>query len=274
MKQLSLLFAGILIAAVVFAAHVDTVSVYSNSMHKNIPCVVVTPDDYQSGNKTYPVVYLLHGYSGNYSDWVKNTRTLLPAVDEMKLIVVCPDGAFGSWYFDSPIDSSMRYETHVSLEIPGYIDTHYRTIANRKARAITGLSMGGHGALYLAIRHTAVFGAAGSMSGGVDFRPFPNNWDIAKWLGDYTSHTDNWNNNTAAHAAEQLHNGELAIAFECGVDDFFIQVNRNLHQQLLNSKIDHDYTERPGQHNWDYWSNAIQYQLIFFRDYFRKNNTL
>jgi S-formylglutathione hydrolase FrmB len=270
MKPLGLLFASIWFACLSFAARVDTLSIYSESMHKNIPCIVVTPDTYGQGRQSFPVVYLLHGYSGNYTDWTKNTHTLLPAVDEMQLIVVCPDGGFSSWYFNSPVDTGMLYETHVAQEVPQYIDAHYRTITGRQARGITGLSMGGHGALYLAIRHTDVFGAAGSMSGGVDFRPFPKNWDIAKRLGDYTTHTQNWDNNTVVHEAGKLHNGDLAIAFECGVDDFFIQVNRNLHQQLLNSKIDHDYTERPGQHNWDYWSNAIKYQLLFFRNYFNK----
>jgi S-formylglutathione hydrolase FrmB len=256
------------------AATVDTVLIYSKSMHKNVKCIVIKPNEYNNNSKRFPALYLLHGYSGNYSDWVLKAPDLLQNVDETKFLVICPDGAYNSWYFDSPLDTTMKYETNVALEIPAYIDEHYRTIANRKARAIAGLSMGGHGAFYLAIRHQNVFGAVGSMSGGVDIRPFPDNWDIKKYLGDYTTHPDNWNNNTVINVIDTLKNGTLSITFDCGVGDFFLQVNRNLHQKLLDKKIDHDYTERPGEHNWEYWNNAVKYQLLFFRQYFIKNKVL
>lgn len=256
------------------AATVDTVLIYSKSMHKNVKCVVIKPEAYKNKSEHFPVVYLLHGYSGNYSDWVLRAPDLLRTVDENKFLVVCSDGAFGSWYFDSPIDTTMKYETNVGIEIPEFIDAHYRTIADRKARAITGLSMGGHGAVYLAIRHQNIFGAAGSMSGGVDIRPFTDKWDIKKYLGEYSTHTVNWNNNTVINLVDTLQNGALTIFFDCGVDDFFLQVNRNLHQKLLDKKIEHDYTERPGAHNWEYWNNAVKYQLLFFREYFIKNKVM
>ena len=256
------------------AASVDTVLVYSNSMHKNVKCVVIKPDRYKKKKLRFPVLYLLHGWSGDYSNWVTKVPGLLHEVDENGFLVVCPDGAYNSWYFDSPLDTTMKYETNVALEIPAYIDEHYRTIADRKARAITGLSMGGHGALYLAIRHENIFGAAGSMSGGVDFRPFPDKWDIKKYLGDYATHADNWDRNTVINLVDSLHNGELKIIFDCGIGDFFLQVNRDLHQKLLAEKIEHDYIERPGEHNWDYWTNSVKYQLLFFRQYFIQQNVL
>jgi S-formylglutathione hydrolase FrmB len=134
--------------------------------------------------------------------------------------------------------------------------------------------MGGHGAMYLAVRHSSLFGAAGSMSGGVDFRPFPDNWDIKKYLGDFATHADNWNKNTVINAVDQLKNKELAIMVDCGIEDFFLQVNRNLHQKLIDKKIDHDYIERPGGHDWNYWNNAVKYQLLFFKNFFNKNNAL
>jgi S-formylglutathione hydrolase FrmB len=256
------------------AASVDTILIYSKSMYKEIKCVVIKPNEYSNETKRFPVLYLLHGWSGNYSNWVLMAPDLLHAVDENGFLVVCPDGAFNSWYFDSPIDTTMKYETNIALEIPVYIDEHYRTIADRKARAITGLSMGGHGALYLAIKHEDIFGAAGSMSGGVDIRPFPDNWDIKNYLGDYATHQDNWNKNTVINLVDSLHNGDIKIIFDCGVGDFFLQVNRDLHQKLLDKKIDHDYIERPGEHNWTYWNNSIKYQLVFFRQYFISNYML
>ena len=273
-KTLCLSLTAFLFIITSHAASVDTILIYSNSMHKNVKCVVIKPAGYEDEKQRFPVLYLLHGWSGDYSNWVLKVPALLQEVDESGCMVVCPDGAYNSWYFDSPVDTNIRYETNVALEIPAYIDAHYRTIANRKARAITGLSMGGHGALYLAIRHENVFGAAGSMSGGVDFRPFPDNWDIKKVLGDYSTHAENWNKNVVVDLVDSLHNGDLKMIIDCGVGDFFLQVNRNLHQKLLAAKIDHDYIERPGEHNWDYWSNSIKYQLLFFHDYFLEQKVL
>ena len=112
------------------------------------------------------------------------------------------------------------------------------------------------------------------MSGGVDFRPFPENWELKDRLGDYATHKNNWDKNVVVDLVDSLQNGSLAIIFDCGVNDFFIQVNRNLHQKLLDKKIDHDYAERPGEHNWIYWNNSIQYQLLFFHNYFIRNKVL
>jgi len=264
-------FAGLLMLAVIFvkAGTVDTIEVYSNAMHKKIKCVIVKPAAYETAAQRFSVVYLLHGYSGSYAQWINiNPQGLTAKADEMNSIFVCPDGGFGSWYFDSPVDSSIRYETFVSKELVSYIDQTYKTDASREHRAITGLSMGGHGALYLALKHKDTYGAAGSTSGGVDFRPFPKNWDIAKDLGDYTTHQKNWDDNTVITLADNLKNGDLHLMIDCGVDDFFLQVNRNLNQKLLDKKIDHDYIERPGGHNSDYWANSILYQLLYFQTYF------
>lgn len=249
------------------AASIDTVDTYSSSMNKTIRAVVLTPDTYRPG-VALPVVYLLHGYSGNYSDWVKKAPVLAKLVDTHNLIVVCADGNYGSWYFDSPVDPSFRYETYVARELVAWVDSHYSTIKNRSGRAITGLSMGGHGALYLAFRHQDIFGAAGSMSGGVDLRPFPNKWDIARRLGPYAQFPERWEQNTVINLLHLLTPGALALIVDCGTSDFFFRVNNNLHDKLLERNIDHDYITRPGGHNWDYWNTAVAYQLMFMRQYF------
>jgi len=249
------------------AAIVDTVETYSASMKKSIKAVVITPDNYASA-KELPVVYLLHGYGGGYADWITKAKGFEKAADQYQLIIVCPDGN-NSWYWDSPIDPRYKYETYISKELIEWIDNKYKTIKSPKGRAITGLSMGGHGALYLAFRHQDIFGAAGSMSGGVDIRPFPNNWDMAARLGKYAEHPDNWENNTVINLLHLLTPNSLALIIDCGTDDFFFKVNESLHQQLLQRNIPHDYITRPGAHNWTYWSNAIGYQLLFMNNFFK-----
>lgn len=265
-----LVAAAMLLASLqaVQAAKVDTIEVHSASMNKDIKCVIVLPEDYGKTQTVYPVVYMLHGYSGNYANWVRNSPDFIASVDRFNIIAVCPDGHYSSWYFDSPVDSTSKYETFVSSEVPHFIDGHYRTIKDRSGRALGGLSMGGHGAIFLAIRHKDFFGACVSMSGGVDFTPFPKNWDIAKVLGPYEANQERWQQNTAQYLAGTLKNKELAISFECGTSDFFLGVNRALHLKLKNLKIDHDYAERPGGHNWQYWNNAINYQMLFLHRFF------
>lgn len=248
-------------------ASIDTIQVFSNAMQKQIKVVVVKPDKVKK-KIALPVVYLLHGYSGNYAQWVSHAQQLQERVNQFKMMLVCPDGGFNSWYLNSPIDSSVRYETFCSKELVEYIDQNYSTKADKNFRAITGLSMGGHGALYIAIKHSDLFGNAGSICGGVDIRPFPKSWDMVKVLGDTACCKQNWEEHTVINVVNRLKNKELNLIIDCGVDDFFLTVNRNLHQKLQQMKIDHDYTERPGGHNKAYWSNSIDYQLYFFHKQF------
>ena len=249
------------------ASVVDTIQTFSPSMKKNIKSVIITPDNYSSA-KEFPVVYLLHGYSGNHLDWINKAKGFEKAADQYGIIIVCPDGGFGSWYWDSPVDPTSKYETFVSDELVKSVDSKYKTIKNRKGRAITGLSMGGHGALYLAFRHQDVYGAAGSMSGGVDIRPFPNNWDMSKRLGTYAEQPERWEKNTVINMLNLLSPNSLAIIIDCGSEDFFYKVNENLHQQLLYRNIPHDFITRPGGHTWPYWTIAIKFQLLFMSNYF------
>ncbi len=250
------------------AGTVDTVSVYSNSMHKYINTVVIKPQTYKKKKNIFPVVYLLHGYSGNYSNWIMKVPELSKYADTYQTLIVCPDGGYSSWYFDSPIDTTFRYETHVATELVNFMDKNYRTIADKNHRAITGLSMGGHGALFLALRHSDVFGAAGSMSGGVDLNESKNRFHIMKRIGDTILQANNWHDMSVVNLIENYTSTAVKIFFDCGGKDIFIDGNRRLHQKMLQLKIPHTYIERPGEHNWNYWSNAIPFQLLYFQRFF------
>jgi len=266
-KKISLTFLTAFIYFISVAASVDTVLTYSPSMKKNIKAVIIKPDSYSNGNKV-PVVYLLHGYSGDYSNFIKKIPALTRYADENNMMLVCADGNFGSWYMDSPVDSSWKYETYVATELVNWIDAHYTTIKNRNGRGITGLSMGGHGALSLAFKHQDIFGTCGSMSGGVDLRPFPLNWDLSKRLGSYAKFPERWEASSVINLTHLLVADSLAIIFDCGTDDFFYKVNNELHDKLVLNNIPHDFTSRPGGHTWEYWSNSIGYQLMFMKKYF------
>lgn len=264
-KKLILLTLFIWFIASSNAGRVDTIHIFSASMSLNLPAVVITPDTYKNKRLHFPVIYLLHGYSGNFSNWITRVPELANYADQYQLIIVCTEGGYGSWYFDSPIDKNMRYETYIGVEVPQTIDSTYRTIADNMHRAISGLSMGGHGALLIAWRHPDVFAFAGSMSGGVDLKESVHRFDIEKVLGDSVQYPGNWNNNSVMNIIETKIAQPISFILDCGTDDIFIAGNRRLHQKLLSLKIPHDYIERPGNHSWDYWKYSIGFQLLYFR---------
>lgn len=256
-------------AAAALAATVDTLSVPARFIEGPMQVAVVRPDVADAG-KRCPTVYILHGYDGDYRTWLGITRPDLPALaDRYGMIFVMPDGR-DSWYWDSPEHPEMQMESFFTRELVPYIDTNLPTLPSPDQRAITGLSMGGHGALWLAMRHPDIFGSAGSMSGGVDIRPFPKSWKMASWLGSKNAHPERWNSHTVATLAPTVKPGSLNIIFDCGTDDFFAGVNRELHERMLKAGIPHDYTERPGKHTHKYWANSILYHLLFFNEAFER----
>lgn len=269
MKKIGLLSGLLFYVTLAFSATVDTIGVFSPAMNKDVKTVVILPDGYHEG-KDFPVIYLLHGYGDNYAGWVNKVPEIKALADQYDLMIVCPDGGKGSWYWDSPQDDRFRYETFVAKELIAWVDDHYKSKPSREGRAITGLSMGGHGALYLAFKHQDVFGAVGSSAGGVDIRPFPKNWEMAKRLGSYAEHPQRWEENTVINLTHLLTPGSLEILIDCGTSDFFNGVNQALHQKMLYHNIDHTFVSQPGAHNWEYWGKTIPHQILFMHRYFEK----
>lgn len=267
MKVLSCLILTFFCFLSSFAAQVDTLSVFSSRMNKTIKNVVIRPE----GKIPQSTLYLLHGYSGNYSDWVNRVADLKKLVDQYGYLVVCPDGGFDSWYWDTA-DSNYQYESYIIEELIPFVEKNFAVKADREHRAITGLSMGGHGALSLAIRHQAVFAYAGSTSGGVDIRPFPANWSLEKHLGSYAEHPAVWDNHTVLEMTNRIKPNALKLFIDCGTSDFFYAVNCKLHEKLTYMNVPHTFLTMPGKHDWAYWSTSIAYQMAFFNTCFTSTN--
>lgn len=264
------LTAALLIAApLASAAKIEPVRIPSASMKREIPAMVVLPDVHQTQPaRRFPTLYLLHGAGDDERAWIDRTPVREMA-DTYGVIIVTP--ATGtSWYFDSPVDPASQFETFVAAELVGFVDQHYPTIAGRTARALAGNSMGGHGSLFLAIRHRGTFSVAAPMSGGMDIRAsdpqvgaFPDQWDIKKRLGPIGQNPATWNELTVINVVDTLKNGELAISIDCGDKDFFLTTNRRLHAKLKSMGIAHEYAEHPGGHDWNYWKLALPRQMAF-----------
>jgi len=121
-------------AAFACAAKVEKIDAPSAAMNKSIPAFVVLPDAYESSKDArFPVLYLLHGFGGNCSSWLQIKPDLQKLASLYNMIIVCPDGAT-AWYWDSPKNPNLKYQTYVSEELVKLIDSKYRTIPSRGAR--------------------------------------------------------------------------------------------------------------------------------------------
>ena len=262
---------------------VDTLDVFSLSMQKTLKVAVTTPSTYQTSQDRYPVIYLLHGGSGSFSDWHQKV-TQIGIVNQLaetyNVVIVTPGVGPASYYYDSPLLDSVRYETYMIQELIPFIDSQYRTLAQKESRAITGLSMGGHGAITLAAKHPELFVAAGSMSGvmnidtdlwkvGEDFRNLRKKGQL-EMLGAINYKAPQFNPYTAVGLVDQLKDQGVAVIIDCGVDDFLIETNRQMHGILLDKKIAHEYIERPGAHTWTYWTEAVPVQFSFLNKYLQR----
>ncbi|WP_018615289.1 alpha/beta hydrolase [Segetibacter koreensis] len=269
-----------------FAATVDTIAIRSNVMNKTYKAVIVLPASYASNTTTYPVLYLLHGGYGHFDDWIRKTpeKTLIQRLaDQYNMIVVMPEGEVFSYYLNSPVNKESQFETYISKEVVEKIDNTYHTIKDRKGRAITGLSMGGYGALCLSARHPDLFCAAGSMSGALN--PDMQAWKMApdmekgirkefeKILGPLETNRQAYADASVINMADKIKAANIKLIFDDGTEDFLIEANRELHRRLVFNSTPHDYSERPGSHTWDYWQNSLPFHALFFSKVFKENGS-
>lgn len=268
-RHLTLLLATLMTVCLSSRAAVsDTLLIESKHLDTPMKVTVVVPEASKADPALrFPTVYLLNGYSGDYRAWGNLRPDMADLADRYGMVIVMPDGR-DSWYWDSR--PGMMMESFFVQDLVPTIDHKLPTIADASKRAISGLSMGGHGALWLGIRHSDIWGSAASMSGGVDIRPFPNNWKMKTLIGEQATNPQAWEDHTVINLVPQLQPGQLNILFDCGVDDFFADVNNNLHQALLDAKIPHDYISRPGAHTGKYWANSVLYHLLFFNEIFTR----
>lgn len=262
--RLFALAASMLCAVISAAAFTtDTLTVNADTyLPEPMKVTVITPDSPRP-EKGYPTTYLLNGYGGDYRSWGIIRPDLGELADHYGMVLVMPSG-MDTWYWDAPANPKVRMESFFTDVLVPYIDNNYPTDRRAENRSITGLSMGGHGGLWLGMRHPDIWKNCGATSGGVNIIPFPEKWKMKNALGTLEANPDVWAAHTVINLVPSLTPGTNNIIFDCGSEDFFAKVNADLHQALLDAKIPHDYTSRPGVHNSKYWANSLPYQLHYF----------
>ena len=256
-----------------FAAHaqsssVQTVQLQSKLVNATLSYNVILPPDYRTSSATrYPVLYLLHGLDGHYSDWVTRTNVADYAA-QYRLIVVTPEGNNG-WYTDSVSTATDKYESYILKELIPDVGKRFRTIESRYGRGIAGLSMGGYGALKFGLKSPGTFAFAGSMSGAVavptwteeDYQNLKSIRDSAfSAFGPFGSEARKAND--IFEITRNLSNARIAslpyVYLDCGTEDVFISDNNRLAALLREKKIPHEFRELPGEHGWPYWNQQVQ----------------
>lgn len=247
---------------------IQTIQFKSELIGQVLPYDVLLPTGYAESNKRYPVLYLLHGLFGRYDDWVMRTN-LAEYAKKYDLIVVTPEG-HDSWYTDSAGEVTHKYETYFIRELIPDVDARFRTIKDRRARGVAGLSMGGYGAIKYGFKHPDQFAFVASLSGALDPAVRTDAspgfaWDILRpsinsVFGPPRSETRLAND--LHQIARSLSPSQIAalpyIYFDCGLEDGFLATNRELADIFLSKKIPHQYRQLPGAHSWAYWDQQVQ----------------
>src|SRR6185503_8151662 len=244
------------------SGELETKTLTSAAIGREVKINVLLPDGYQSEkDRRYPVVYLLHGYGGDYSEWQK-----VGIVEEEKglpAIIVMPEGD-QSFYVNHHDDPKALWEDYVTREVVKYVEENFRTVARREGRAICGLSMGGYGAMVLGLRHPELFGAVASESGALGVPGWTTSGDIGERL-THIFGPENSPERTKYDLKRLL--GDLPaekrpdIYIDCGSEDFLLDSNRAFVAELSRQKAVYEYREVPGAHNFPYWKRNVRAAL-------------
>ena len=268
MKSTAPFKAFLLLSVICFSAaangRVETVRFQSKLINSPLPYNVILPVDYESSKTTrYPVLYLLHGLTGHYSDWIARTNVADYAAG-YRMIVVMPEGN-DSWYTDS---ANNKYETYILTELIPDVEQRYRTIEARYGRSIAGLSMGGYGAIKFGLKSPFTFVFAASMSGAflvprLAENETPESWrESLKLFGPAGSETRRAND--LFEIVEKLPAARISslpyFYFDCGTEDMLLlfRSNRELAALMFEQKIPHEFRQLPGDHSWAYWDRQVQ----------------
>lgn len=265
---------------------IEQLVVKSDILGKNVKYTVYLPADYNSSERSYPVVYLLHGYTDDNTGWLQFgeiNRYADKAIAEgtiPPMIIIMPNGD-SSWYINS-YDGKEKYEDFFIKEFMPSVEKTFRIKAEKKFRGIAGLSMGGYGTLIYALKHADLFAACAPLSSGVftddEILAFPQDtWEITfgqlygRGLKGKARLNNSWYSNSVLKIIETKSTNDLNTVrywIDCGDDDFLTKGNCMLHLALTAKKVPHEFRVRDGAHTWTYWRTGITDALHFIGESF------
>ena len=260
----------------------DNLSLPSKILNDERKYAIYLPPDYETSERSYPVLYLLHGSGDDHTGWVQFGEVLQitdKAIENglaTSMIIVMPDAQSGQKGYFNGFDGKWNYESFFFEEFIPFVEKKYRIKPEKRFRAIAGLSMGGGGAFIYALRHPKLFSSACPLSGAMgelSYREFyKKNEERVKDLKRETIFNYYSNHNALSIIKNQTDKNLKSVRWyiDCGDDDFLYEGNSLVHIALKKRMVAHEYRVRNGSHNWDYWRGSLPKVLAFVSEHFHQ----
>ena len=266
----------------------ESLKLESEILDKQTEYSVYLPEGYETSQRSYPVLYLLHGFTDDETGWVQFGEVKAIAdresenIEVTPMIIIMPDAGL-SWYVNNH-DGSLLYEDYFIKELMPHVENKFRIRSEKQFRALSGLSMGGYGTLLYAIKYPDMFASAAPLSAGVStdssmVSMSMENWNnvyglpFGKNLSGKERLNDHYLQNSILNLIETGTPEELKKVkyyIDCGDDDFLIKGNMALHSALIDKGVPHEFRVRDGGHSWDYWRTALPEVLKFVSSSFHR----
>lgn len=276
------LLAPIAVFAQVSGKVYDNLSLTSKILKSERKFAIYLPPDYESSNRSYPVLYLLHGSGDNQTGWVQFgevmniTDKAIANGTATPMIIVMPDANTGRRGYFNDIKGDWNYEDFFFKELIPHVEKQYRIKTEKRSRAISGLSMGGGGTFVYALHHPEMFSSACPLSAYVG----PLDLEAAKKalsrdninVSDSTA-SNYFNRYTTLALIKNMPDDQKKAVrwyIDCGDDDFLYEGNALAHIAMRKKEIPHEYRVRDGGHTWTYWRASLPNVLSFVSEAFHQ----
>jgi enterochelin esterase-like enzyme len=261
----------------------DDLALPSQILNGERKYAVYLPPDYETSQRSYPVLYLLHGGGDDQTGWVQFGEVLHitdKAIRDGKatpMIIVMPDANTGRRGYFNDLKGEWRYEDFFFQEFMPFIEKTYRTKNEKRFRAVAGLSMGGGGTFIYALRHPELFSSACPLSASTGPLTLDDTKAFLERTGNPKASNSEIENYYKRHSVISLvnnwpeeHKKAVRWYIDCGDDDFLYEGNSLVHIAMRKKEIPHEFRVQDGGHNWTYWRNALPTVLSFVSDAFHQ----
>ena len=260
----------------------ESLSFDSQKLGRKVSYSIYLPSDYNTSKRNYPVLYLLHGYTDNETNWIHmgQMKTIADRAianeEAVPMIIVMPD-AWDTWYVNQ-YDGKVPYEDMFFEELIPYMEKTYRVRSNQESRAIAGLSMGGYGSFLYSLHHPDMFCACAPLSAAVfddsvmDTRKAKSHKDLFNRL--FGPGDEHWHKNSVEKILSDWDENKLPnirYYIDCGDKDGLLEGNFQVHQIMQQKNIKHEFRVRGGGHSWTYWRTALPEVLKFVSQTFSRS---
>jgi enterochelin esterase-like enzyme len=254
----------------------DALTVPSKILKMDRKYAVYLPPDYNTSQRSYPVLYLLHGAGDDQTGWVQFGEVLRIADESIKsglataMIIVMPDANTGKRGYVNDVKGEWLYEDFFFQEFIPFIEKEYRIKSDKRYRAIAGLSMGGEGTFIYALHHPEMFSAACPLSAATGPKTIDDLKNYRLWQGvegitnaDKESYFKRYSVLSLIQNMPDDQKKAVRWYIDCGDDDFLYEGNSLVHIAMRQKEIPHEFRIRDGVHSWVYWRSALPTVLEF-----------